>query len=315
MAGGTRRVLKWAGIAVGTLVGVVVLAAGSAYGVSEYRIGRKFDVKPAPLRVGSDSATLARGAHIATTRGCSDCHGANLGGKTFISDAAMGHLYAANLTRGEGGVGREFTDTDWVRAIRHGVRRNGLSVLFMPSQEYTGMSDDDLAALVAYLKSLPPVDNAQPASSVGPLGRALFVAGQLPLLPAELIDHAAPRPSSAPTGRTVANGAYIVEGCKGCHGAALAGGKIPGTPPEFPPAANITPDRATGIGAWTEADFVRALRTGRRPDGRELRAEFMPWKNFAHFTDDELAAMWMYLRTVPARPHGAKPEAKVASAD
>jgi mono/diheme cytochrome c family protein len=211
-------------------------------------------------------------------------------------------------------VGREFTDADWIRAIRHGVRRNGQSVLFMPSQEYTGMSDDDLGALVAYLKSLPPVDNPQPASSVGPLGRALFVAGQLPLLPAEMIDHGATRRASAPSGATVENGAYIVEGCKGCHGAELAGGKIPGTPPEWPPAANITPDRATGIGAWTEADFVRALRTGRRPDGRELRSEFMPWKNFAHFTDDELAAMWAYLRTVPARPHGAKPAAKVASA-
>jgi hypothetical protein len=157
------------------------------------------------------------------------------------------------------------------------------------------------------------VDNRQPASSVGPLSRALFVAGQLPLLPAEMIVHGTARRASAPSGATVENGAYIVEGCKGCHGAELAGGKIPGTPPEWPPAANITPDRATGIGAWTEADFVRALRTGRRPDARTPRGVHA-LKNFATSRTTELAAMWMYLAPCRRGRTERSPRRKVASA-
>jgi mono/diheme cytochrome c family protein len=306
MAGGAKRVVKWLGIGVGVVLGITVLAAGSAYGVSEYRIRKTYTVPAAALAIPTDSASIARGKHVATTRGCADCHGANLGGTKFIDAPPMGVLYAANLTQGQGGLGRTYSDADWVRAIRHGVRKDGRSVLFMPSQEFTQMSDEDLALLIAYVKSLPPVDNAQAASSVGPLGRALFVAGQLPLLPAELIDHEASRPARVTAERSAAYGGYLMNTCTGCHGDGLSGGKIPGTPPEFMPAANLTPDRATGIGAWTEADFTRALREGRRPDGRALNAEFMPWKNFAHFTDDEIAAMWMYLQTLPAKPHGGR---------
>ena len=306
MAGGTKRVVKWLGVGVAVVLGITVLAAGSAYGVSEYRMRRSYTVPAATLAVPTDSASVAAGRHVFVTRGCADCHGANLGGTKFIDAPPMGVLYAANLTRGEGGLGRTYSDADWVRAIRHGVRKDGRSVLFMPSQEFTQMSDEDLGRLIAYIKSVPGVDNAQPASTVGPLGRALFVAGQLPLLPAELIDHSAARPARVTPARSAEYGAYLVNTCKGCHGDQLSGGKIPGTPPEFLPAANITPDRATGIGAWTEADFRRALREGRRPDGRELNPQFMPWKNFANFTDDEIAAMWMYLQSVPARPHGGR---------
>jgi cytochrome c553 len=104
----------------------------------------------------------------------------------------------------------------------------------------------------------------------------------------------------------VAYGKYLAVTCTGCHGEGLSGGAIPGTPPDWPPAANLTPDEATGLGGWTEADFFRALREGKRPDGTDLQGDFMPWKLTAKMTDDEIRALWMYLQTLPAKAEGGR---------
>ena len=98
-------------------------------------------------------------------------------------------------------------------------------------------------------------------------------------------------------------GAYLATGCVGCHGMTLSGGKIPGGPPGTPEPANITPDPETGIGRWTQADFVRVLREGIRPDGRQVDA-FMPVAMTKEFTDMELEAIWKYLRTVEPKAFG-----------
>ena len=132
------------------------------------------------------------------------------------------------------------------------------------------------------------------------------MAGQLPLVPAEMIDHEGPRPTAPPRGATLAYGEYLAVGCTGCHGPEFSGGPIPGVPPGWPKAANITPDSETGIGSWSRGDFMKAVTMGRRPDGRELQGEFMPWPNFAQLKADELEALWMYIQTVPAKPFGGR---------
>jgi len=300
-----KRALKWAGIGLGGLLGVLLLATAAVYGITEYRLQKTYDVTPAAVAFLNDQATIEKGKHIATTRGCVDCHTANLAGKVFVDAPPFGRLFAANLTGGRGGAGARYrSDTDWVRAIRHGIRPDGKPLLFMPSHEFNVLDDKDLGALIAYLKSVPPVDNVAPKENmVGPIGRVLFLKGDLPLVPAELIDHTAPRNVAPPAGPTAAYGAYLATGCTGCHGAGFSGGPIPGAPPEFPPAANLTPDPATGLGKWTEQDFFTALRTGRRPDGRQLREE-MPWKLTAQMTDDEIRAMWLHLRSLAPQPVG-----------
>jgi hypothetical protein len=85
----------------------------------------------------------------------------------------------------------------------------------------------------------------------------------------------------------------------------VSGGRIPGTPPEFPAAQNLTPDTVSGIGKWSEADFQRALRTGRRPDNTEINPA-MPWKLAGQMTDEEMHAVWLYLRSVPPRAYAEK---------
>lgn len=298
-----RRAIRWTGRILGGLAVVVALALAAVYGLSEARMRRKYDVQPGPVAVRSDEEAVRLGAHLAVVRGCVDCHGADLGGQVFIDDPALARLPGTNLTRGRGGVAPAYTQADWVRAIRHGVAPDGRALLFMPSHEFNPLGDEDVGALVAYIRSLPPVDRELPGASVGPLGRALFLAGQFPLLPAEFIDHAAPRREVPPVAATAEYGAYLATGCTGCHGAGLSGGKIPGTPPDWIAAANITPDPATGLGRWTEQDFVRAMRLGKRPDGSDIDP-LMPWKGLSQMTDTELRALWLYLRTVPPKAQG-----------
>jgi mono/diheme cytochrome c family protein len=293
-----KRWLKWTGYVLGGLAGVLVLSAAGVYGVSEARYRKQYTITMPPLTILSDSVTVARGQHLATSiGGCVDCHGDNLAGKAVFEDPALGRVYAMNLTRGKGGIGGVLTDLDFQRAIRHGIAPDGRPLKVMPSSDYMNLSDADLAAIIAYLKTLPPVDNDVPASSMGPVGRTLFVAGLLPILHAERIDHDRGHVTSVTPAPTAGYGAYLTGvGCKGCHGPALAGGKIVDGAPDWPPAANLTPAGPTKN--YSEEDFTRVLREGRRPNGIPV-SDVMPWRLTKRLTDDEIHAIYLYLRTLP----------------
>ena len=294
-----KRWVKGLGYATGALVVIVVLAGAGVYGFSESRLRRAVEVTPAPLTIPTDAVSLARGEHLVrSVGGCVGCHGENLAGGTVVEDAVFARVYARNLTRGKGGVGDSLNDADFVRAIRHGRAPDGRALKIMPSGDYAHFSDSDLAAVIAYVKSVPAVDRTTPAMSVGPIGRTLLVAGKLPLLPAEELTRDPVHPSAGTPGRTVEYGNYLASiGCKGCHGLALAGGPIAAGPPDWPPAANLTP--AGNLKSWTEENFKQLLRTGKRPNGAPVN-EAMPWPVMGRMTDDELHAIWMYLTSLPA---------------
>lgn len=297
------RVLKWIGIVVGSLLGLVVVGVGVVYALAGRRISKHYEVAGHEVVVSADSATLARGAHVAATRGCTECHQADLGGGVFIDEPIVARLHAANLTRGAGGVVGQYRSTaDWERSIRQGVAPDGRALLFMPSHEFYPISDDDLGALIAFIQSRQPVDRSFEPQSVGPVGRGLFVAGLLALVPAEKIDHAAPRPIAPAVGITPEYGKYLSGSCAGCHGPTLSGGPIPGAPPEMAPPRNITQDSTTGIGTWDLADFTAAVREGKGKGGYELKKDMPRWT----FTDDEVAAIWAYMQTVPAKAYGGR---------
>jgi mono/diheme cytochrome c family protein len=296
-------ILRKIGIVLATLLGLCVLVAAVFYGVASSKMNRTYTVPAESIAVAGDSATIARGHHLATAISkCVDCHGDNLAGQKFIDAMPLGVFIAPNLTAGKGGLGATFSNADYERAIRHGVKPDGHGVAFMPSSEFQYYDDADFAALLAYIRSVPPVDNVLPLSTVGPLGRALVATGKLPLYQAAFVTVRAPHPAAPPVGVTREYGGYLAQigGCTGCHGPGLSGGHVPGTPPEFKPAANLTP---TGIGSWSEADFFTALRTGKRPDGSALDP-FMPWKMAGQMSDVEIRAVWAFLKTVPKKEFG-----------
>jgi mono/diheme cytochrome c family protein len=287
-------------------IGVVLVAAAVAvYVVSENKLNQTLSVPTENVPIPTDTSALQRGQHLAAAVGvCVDCHGMNLAGKVYIDDQALGRIVSANLTRGRGGVGATYSDADMARAIRHGVSPTGRMLLIMPSDDYHSFSDADLGAIIAYIRSLPSVDSSLPANELRPLGRLLVATGQLPVQPAlDIPDHAA-RPAAPPMGMTPEYGKYLADiaGCSNCHGPGLSGGVIPEAPPGTLPAANLTPE---GLGAWSEADFFKAMRTGTRPDGRVLDT-FMPWPYYAQMTDEELRSLWRFLQVIPPRPTGSR---------
>lgn len=295
-----RKTLIWAGRIVGGLVVLIVLAYGGVHLLSVSKGNAQVPVATHFTPVGDleDPAIIAEGARLAKVRGCADCHGPNLGGRVFIDNPMIGRVVAANLTR------PELDLDDFELGIRHGVRKDGTQLLVMPSQEFAKFTDADVTAIIAYARSLPTVTEELPTTRIGPMARVLHVAGQIEAYPASHIEHTTTHRATITPAVNLEFGEYIARGCTGCHGAGYSGGKIPGMPPEFPAARNITPDMETGIGKWSEADFIRALREGVRPDGSAIDQSAMPVPLTKHMTDTELKAVYLYLRSVPAKPLG-----------
>jgi mono/diheme cytochrome c family protein len=267
-----------------------------------------------PQSIATDStATIARGESIVRNVSvCGGCHGAEeknpdgalSGGKEF-HNWRIGTSRASNLTSDpETGLGA-WSEAEIVRAIRNGQSRNGrLLSPVMPYEWLHEMSDDDAFAVARYLKTLPPVRNEvkQSPNFVFKLGKLLFL-GPKPAISA----------SAPPRGATADYGGYLSQHvglCAECHtprkgllqnpdrSRLFAGASNP--PKDFPAKpSNITPDPATGIGKWSENDFVQAMRTGKEPGGRSLHP-FMPWPELKRMSDDDLRAMFRYLKTVPA---------------
>lgn len=264
------------------------------------------DQPPADLLAGVDLAqianerAIARGLHIVDSRGgCKECHGADLGGHAVIDDAMVAHWNAPNIT--PGGVTKAFSTEDWVRQVRHGVGPDKFASM-MPSLDFTWFSDQELSDVIAYCKSVPPVDHVMPPASLGPVFYMVLFTGQGDIS-AEAIDHTAPRLKYPPTITADAEyGKHLAQVCTGCHGQGFSGGPIPGGDPSWPPAQNLTPDE-TGLKGWTFADFTTAVRDGKRPDGSALD-NAMPVRMTSKFNDVEVGALWAYLQTVPAKANG-----------
>jgi cytochrome c553 len=298
-----KRALKWLGYLVGGLLAVILLALGTVYAITSYKMGRTHEASVPPVAIPTDAASLARGKHLVDAVGkCQACHGDDFSGKATFDAPVFASLTSSNLTSGKGGIGASYKDEDWVRSIRYGIGRDAKPLLFMPSEAFYNFNDRDLGSIIAYLKTLPPADQKiEPKRSIGPIARIISLVAGFPLTPADMIPRGTPRAKDVPEGVTAEYGKYLAMtgGCTSCHGANLSGGqKVDNVV-----TANLTP--AGDLGKWTEADFTTALRTGRRPDGRVLSA-VMPWPYMKGLTDDEIRAMWMYIHSLPAKETGKK---------
>jgi len=270
-----KKAVKWTAIVLGGLIALALLAGVVLYPIGMKKLNRSLPGIPVEaVSIPTDPDAVARGEHVAVVWACTKCHGDNLSGKLLAHDPFLGTILASNLTSGSGGIAGSYTDTDWIRAIRHGVKPDSRVEMFMYDY-YSTMSDRDMGDLIAYLKQIPPVDSNYPATRFGPIA-AIAPAIGLFTPAAERIDHGAPRQADAVPGATVEYGRYLSVLCTECHGKNLAG----------------------KVETWKQEDFVRAVRAGVLPSGRQISSA-MSLKTFGEMNDMELAALWLYLQSTP----------------
>jgi mono/diheme cytochrome c family protein len=200
----------------------------------------------------------------------------------------IGVVVSPNLT--PGGPLKDWTDGEIFRELRSGVDRNGHHLIVMSSVPIRNMSDEDLQAVIAFLRSQPAVehDTPNPPDQPSYLAAIMFGAGMLPAgLPPVADSIVAPA-----KGPTAEYGQYIVgySGCRDCHGQNLRGGDPKGFAPVGPSLRIVK--------VWTAEQFVKTLRTGVDPSGMEL-GTVMPWKVISRMDDNDLTAVYQYLASLP----------------
>lgn len=300
------------------LITVCLLAVLAALGIT-VTIGWRpfFGPRRRPVTARRYEATperLARGEYLVRgVLGCLDCHtehdwsapggpiiaGREGAGGVFPVEGLPGRIIASNITSDrETGIGA-WSDDEIGRAIREGVSKDGRALFpLMPYPNFRRLSDEDLAATVAFIRSLPPLRNPLPRSEIAfPVNYLIRTAPQPIMQPVN------PPDMSTPEKR----GEYLTTlgSCGECHtpmvrgmpdqGKILAGGQVFKGPWGTVTSANITPDK-TGIAYYNEKIFIDAMRTG-NVMGRQLNP-IMPWDGYRHMNDEDLKAIFAYLRTV-----------------
>jgi mono/diheme cytochrome c family protein len=308
---------------VGGLASLAVLALG-AFIALERGWARTFDAPYPDMRASTDSAVLERGRYLVYgPAACAYCHVVRQQWKPLdrgdmlpltgahVFPLPFGQIYSANITPDpDTGIGRR-TDGELARILRYGVRADGH--VAVPLMEYDGLADEDLAAVISFLRSRPGVRHVVPAHDLTLLGRGLMALAIEPFRPAS-------PPTHAPSGVSVARGAYLalkVSACVSCHtnrngrgelvGPPFAGGQhmdVAADATKVYVTPNLTPDaKSSVIGQWTEDVFIRRFRQGELVDGSP-----MPWGAYGRMTDDDLRSVYRYLRSLPPVEHDTGPK-------
>jgi cytochrome c553 len=271
-----HRFFKWAGIGLGAVLVLALIGIGYVYVASERVIARSWPLPSSHVAASTDPAVIALGKHLVRPYGCADCHRSNLQG-TYIPDFAM---TSRNLTR----LAATFSDADFDRAIRKGLRPDGTSVAeSMPSDSFQYMPDGDLAAIISYIRSLKPAGPDVPAPSYDLKMRLGILLGMVKMVNAwfplqkpalDLGPHYARAREMAMTA------------CGECHGTSLegqSGGPLP------PPNLSI-------VASYERADFLKFMHTGKAAGNRELpMMSAVARVRISHLSDAELNALYDYL--------------------
>ncbi|HKE91946.1 MAG TPA: c-type cytochrome [Gemmatimonadales bacterium] len=306
--------------------GVLLLLIVGLFVTVQLRWRRTFDAPLPDIHASTDSAVIATGRYLAFGPAhCAYCHTTVETGPAldrgeqpplsggFVFNIPPGTFRTPNLTPDqETGIGG-MSDGQVARMLRYGVRRDGRAAI--PFMNYHLLSDADIRALISFLRSQPAVSHRVPQHDVNLMGKAVMAFVIKPIGPSST-----PPAESPPAGTSVERGAYLVTAvaeCADCHtersmvdghftGARLAGGspfEADGNPDLLVVPPNLTPEPKTGrIASWTEEQFVARFRKGRLIPGSP-----MPWNAFARMTDDDLRAIYRYLRTVTPVEHDPGP--------
>jgi len=282
--------VKW-GLGILTSLLTLVVAAVSVLalvGLAKFYAPRS---DPAPdLKVAGTPQQVERGHYLANSL-CVECHSTTAelpltGGRDFAKEIPIpvGIIVSANLT--PAGPLKYWSDGEIFRTLRSGIDRDGHHLIVMSGVPVRNMSDEDIQAVIAFLRSQPAVSNETPNPPDQPslLAAIMYGAGMLPQgLPPVAEEIVAPL--RAPTAEY---GEYLVSfvGCRDCHGEDLSGGKPGGLAPVGPSLRVVK--------GWTGEQFLTTLRTGVDPSGHALK-DSMPWKVLGRMDDDDLTAIYQYL--------------------
>lgn len=297
-----KKMLKWSGILFGWLLLVFLVAFTGSAIYANMQFKRKTSDRPLyAITANMTPEGLARGKYLMEeVMDCTNaCHtpeaGPPLSG--MVEEIRQGPIRvtfsAPNLTPDIAtGLG-SWTDAEIARAIREGVDKDGITLVVMPSYNYVSLSDADVSAIIGYLRNLEPVNNPIPSFKANTFAKMMMVFGTFgpnPVQPAITATQITPEEG------TINYGAYLVKlgACSDCHGSNLAGGKIPFSESDAPPAANLT--SGGELIGWTAEDFIRAVREGMKPNGKILD-ESMPRYGTS---PEDLATIFAYLQTLPA---------------
>jgi cytochrome c553 len=302
------RVLKWVLLGVGALV-VLVVASVGGYVLFQVRafdasVARVHDVALPQVRTSDDPEVLARGKHLVhSIGGCTagECHGADLAGGETLEMGPVGVISGPNIT--PSGMLAVYSDAELARLIQHGIKKDGRSVLMMPVQDFYWFDEDDVMALISYLRTVKPVQKPNGLTRARVIGKVLDRQGKFPWDIARFVA-ALPRETPPDPEPTAAYGRFLVRLCTGCHGETLSGGPLPGAPPSIPVPLNIT-RHETGILEYTYDDFVKLMKTGVRKNGEQLDP-FMAVEMTRNLNDTELRALWAELQTRPPKAFGGR---------
>jgi mono/diheme cytochrome c family protein len=289
-----NAIVKWAGVVLSGLLTLVLAVVSVVTLVGLVKAYAPKNIPISNVTVAGTPEQIQRGEHLANAF-CVECHSTNRqlplsGGRDMGTDfpIPLGSFVPPNLT--PGGELKDWSDGEIMRLLRSGVDNNGRVLMFMSLVNVRYMSDDDLNAVIAFLRSQHAVDNKtqDPPDQPTLLAAIMSGAGMLPKpLPPVTEPIIAP-----PVGPTVEYGEYMIsfQDCRGCHGADLTGG----TPGQLPPVG----PNLRQVKGWTPEQFITTIRTGVDPSGYHLK-DTMPWQTMGRLDDVELAAMHAYLASLP----------------
>jgi mono/diheme cytochrome c family protein len=295
-----KKVLKWTGI-------ILLFFIGGLVATVQLRQDLTYEAPYPRIAASTDSSIIARGKHLVfSSAHCINCHNNNNPDSLFAAGAEVplsggvafrlpvGVIYSKNITPDkETGIGG-YTDEEIARALRYGVKPGGRPVFdFMP---FHNMSDEDLIAVISYLRSQKPVRNQIPGHELNMMGKLVNAFMVKPVGPDGEVPKKVTKDTSAAYGKYLA---ISVAECNGCHTQRDLAGRFTGEPfgggneIEGFITPNLTPDPTGRISKWTRNDFINRFRKGSLIPGSP-----MPWNSFARMTDDELTAIYKYLKTV-----------------
>lgn len=274
-----KRILKWLGIGIGSMAALVLCAAAYLFIASQRVVARTYDVPLSTFNAPSDRESVRKGERLATIYGCNNCHGKNMEGTVMYDEPGIARFNAPNLTQ----VVKDYTDAQLERLIRHGVKLDGTSTWIMPSTMFSELSDEDLGAITAYVRSVPQRDGLGRETTIRVLGRIGILTGQFKPHAAQIdpLKQAVAPDTTDP----MSHGRYLVmTACSECHGANLQGSSIVHAPSLVVAAA------------YSESDFRHLMSAGVGVGNRNLGLMTqMGQVRFSSFTDAEVSAIRVYL--------------------